>query len=108
MRKETGIAIGVVAVALVLILAGLFWPSAPDAPVVTESTPVEINEYEKDDDAVELPGRAVPDRYPDEENGSHDVTRIVVVDPDGEEITDLLSEKVIVDDKVVDQEGKAQ
>lgn len=108
MKKETGIAIGVVAVVLVLILVGLFWQSTRDIPTVTESVPVEIDDHKKGEDVVELPGRAVPESYPNEDDEGHDVTRIVIVDPDGEEITDLLSEKVIIDDKVVDQSAKSE
>ena len=108
MRKETGITIGIVAVALVLILAGLFWPSTPDAPAVTGSVSVEVDGHKKDEDTAELPGREVPESYPNEDDGSRDVTRIVIVDPDGEEITDLLSEKIIIDDKVVDQTAKPE
>ena len=108
MKKETGIAIaiGVVMVALVLIVAGLFWPSAPDQPVAPDSVAVEIDGLKENEVTADLPGRAVPDSYPDEDDGSHDVTRIVIIDPDGEEITDLLSEKVIINDEVVDQENK--
>lgn len=106
MRKETVIAGGVVAVALLLIMAGLFWPSTPDQIVDSEPLAVEIDGLQKEKDAVELPGRAVPDSYPDDDDGSNDVTRIVIIDPDGEEITDLLSEKVIINDEVVDQMAK--
>ena len=108
MRKETVIAIGIVAVALVLILAGLFWPSATtETPVVSEPVSVEIDGH-KMTDTAELPGRPVPDSYPDGDDGNRDVTRIVIVDPDGEEITDLLSEKVIINDEVVDQAAKPE
>ena len=106
MKKETGIAVSVVAVALVLILAGLFWPSAPNESVDTEPMAVEIDGLKKNEDTVELAGRAVPDSYPDDDNDRREVTRIVIVDPDGEEIKDLLSEKVIINDKVVDQANK--
>ena len=94
--------------ALILILVGLFWPSIPDAPAVTGFAPVEIGDDKQDKDAVELPGQPVPGSYLKEDDESHDVTRIIVVDPDGEEITGLLSEKVIIDDEVVDQSAKPE
>ena len=103
MKKETGIAVGVVVVALVFILAGLFWPSGSDQVVDPEPVAVDIEGLKEIEDTVDLPGRAVPDSYPEEENGRREVTRIVIVDPDGEEIKDLLSEKVIINDEVVDQ-----
>ncbi len=106
MRKETVIAVGVVVVALVLIMVGLLWPSAPEEVLEPEPVAVEIDGFKKEFDTVELPGRAVPDSYPDEDDGSRDVTRILIIDPNGEEITDLLSEKVIINDEVVDQVSK--
>lgn len=106
MRKETVIAGGVVAVALLLITVGVFWPSTSDRIVEHEPATVEIDGYALDKDTAELPGRAVPDHYSNDDDGSRDVTRIVIVDPDGEEITDLLSEKVIINDEVVDQKAE--
>ena len=106
MRKETVITVGVVVVALLLIMLGLFWPSTPERVVESEPVAVEIDRIRTDENAVELPGRAVPESYPDEDDGSRDVTRIVIVDPNGEEITDLLSEKVIINDEVVDHTGQ--
>ena len=101
MRKETGIAIGVMVAAVVSISAGLMMSSSEKKEteqMVELEVPVAAEPVMED----ELPGRPVPDYSADFEE-PEEVTRIIIANPDGDEITELLSEKVIVNDKVVDQ-----
>ena len=107
MRKETYVAVGVVTAVVVSVVIWLVASSSsaptPDKPtqsadtVMTESTETERMNNSIDDD------RDWSDQG-EEVSGSSDVTRIIVVDPKESEITELLSEKVIKDGKIVDQE----
>ena len=98
MRKETGIAMGIVAVAVVSI--GLWFGLS--------GSPQEV----KPDHAITAPADPAPDQKrvdavieTDESESpvENDVTRIIVVNPDDGEVSTLLSEKVIKEGKVVDR-----
>lgn len=109
MRKETIIAAGVVTAVVVGIFGWLLSSSQSGKTETASETVIELDGV--DDPATvfldqdELPGRPVPE-YSDDFVEPQDVTRIIIADPDGDEITELLSEKVIVNDKVVDQDKK--
>ena len=95
------IAIIVVAVLLILGVAGWFFLAKNDGP---EEVPVmDVISIQQDQDVVEMP--VVENAYsPDMEfDESSEETRIILVEPDNGELSDLLSEKVIRDGKIVDK-----
>ena len=105
MRKETQIAVGVVAAVVVSILAWLVISTSSEseapAPVVKSET-VEFEAME----LTEPQGSQSDEKISGEEDflDEGDITRIIVVEPEGDEISDLLSEKIIRDGKIVDKE----
>lgn len=102
MRKATLIAVGAVA-AVASIVVWMMVSTSPETEVVTPETSPEVVE------TVEV--LRPSDRFSDEAESEEsegllddgDVTRIIVVEPEGDEISDLLSEKVIRDGKIVDK-----
>ncbi len=89
----------VVAVLLILGVAGWFFLAKNDGP---EEVPV-TDVISIQQDVVEMPveeNAYSPDMEFDE---SSEETRIILVEPDNGELSDLLSEKVIRDGKIVDK-----
>lgn len=98
MRKEALFAAIAAAGLLVLVAAWFFLQPAPETPAPQNSQPPVTN----------VP--STPEYNPVEEDdfeseNSGDVTRIIIDDSgsDSSEVMDILSEKVIVDDVIVDK-----
>ena len=99
MRKETVLAIGIVASVMMAALGWLLlsYQSGPEALPVASETPV-ITEQGRNDP----PLTSVSNSQTEAVNGD-DETRIILVDSDDRELIELLSEKIIRNDEIVDK-----
>ncbi len=98
MRKETAVALGIVATVIVVVVLGWFL-LAPE-PVVVQENETELAEQST---VVEDIPESI-DEDPLSQNIDNDVTRIIIESENEDtDISNILSEKVIINDEVVDK-----
>ena len=103
MRKETVFAVALVG-AVVIVIAGWFLlRSDGTGEVPTEPAIVEPAEWIEPEP---LPGQEVLEQDWVEEPGTPEITRIIIDEPGNgqSDISEILSEKILLDEEVVDME----
>ncbi len=104
MRKETIVAVGVVAFVVVAVLGWLIFSVDTDQDALPAKAVVE--KVEQPSMANDEPEDNIEPEFDEMDDfvDAGDETRIIVVEPGGDEISNLLSEKVIKDGKIIDKQ----